>query len=137
MEALNLERVNQSFTAFRAAAGLDDYDAVVALADAVVDSGQAGPGGLYEGLFLLLADLIDVQDKHEFVLHDVTPAQALRFLMEQHGLSQTQVPEVGNQSVVSQVLAGHRQLNVRQIARLCQRFGVGAGLFIARNEPQH
>ena len=47
-----------------------------------------------------------------------------------HGLTQAQVPEVGNQSVVSQVLAGKRQLNTRQIARLCARFGVGAGAFI-------
>ena len=130
---MNLDNVNKSFTAFRAAAGLGDYDSLVSLMDAVVESGQAGPGGVYEGLFLTLADLIEAHDKRDFPIPDATPAQAVRFLMEQYGLTQGQLPEIGNQSVVSQVLAGHRQLNVRQISRLCQRFGVEASLFIARD----
>ncbi|GAB1406842.1 hypothetical protein MASR1M8_07610 [Thermomonas brevis] len=133
METMNLEKVNKSFTAFRTAAGLGDYDRLVALMDSVVESGEAGPGGDYETLFLTLADLIEAHDKRDFPMPDATPTQAVKFLMEQHGLTQSQLPEIGNQSVVSQVLAGRRQLNVRQIARLCQRFGVGAGLFIPRD----
>ncbi|MDO5625413.1 MAG: transcriptional regulator [Pseudomonadota bacterium] len=132
-----LEKINQSFAAFSAAARLDDGDGLTQLMDAVVGSGQAGPGGAYERLFLLLADLIEARDKREPSLPETTPVQALRFLMEQHGLSQSQLPEVGNQSVVSQVLAEQRQLNVRQIARLCQRFGVGPSLFIAKDETLH
>jgi len=131
MDTLNIEAINQSYAAFRAAAGLDDYERLVALMNALADSGQAGEGGKYEPLFLLLADLLHLQDQQHYPVPDATPAQVVRFLMEQHGLSQSQLPEVGNQSVVSQVLSGQRQLNVRQIARLCQRFGVGPGLFIA------
>ena len=137
MDALNIEKVNQSFTAFRQAAGLDDHDHLLQLMNALADSGQAGEGGEYENLFALLADLLEAQDRRAHPVPDATPAQTLRFLMEQHGLSQSQLPEVGNQSVVSQVLAGHRQLNVRQIARLCQRFGVGPGLFVALDETVH
>ncbi|MBQ9579532.1 MAG: hypothetical protein IJR28_08375 [Ottowia sp.] len=129
---MNLEHINERFAAFSNAAHLGEADSLMALMDAVVESGQAGPGGAYERLFLLLADLIEARDRREApALPDISPAQALRFLMEQHGLNQSQVPEVGNQSVVSQVLSGRRQLNVRQIAALCQRFGVGAGLFIS------
>lgn len=129
---MNLEHINERFAAFSSAAHLGEADGLAALMDAVVESGQAGPGGTYERLFLLLADLMEARDRREAppAPPDVSPAQALRFLMEQHGLNQSQVPEVGNQSVVSQVLSGRRQLNVRQIAALCQRFGVGAGLFI-------
>ncbi|MDR0779622.1 MAG: transcriptional regulator [Pseudomonadales bacterium] len=133
MGTLNIEKVNQSFTAFRMVAGLDDYDRLVVLMNALADSGEAGEGGKYESLFLLLADLLEAQDKRHYPMLDATPAQVLRFLMEQHALNQSQLPEIGNQSVVSQVLNGKRQLNVRQIARLCQRFGVGAELFIARD----
>ena len=134
---MKLAKVNKSFAAFRAAASLDDHDSLIALMDAVVESGQAGPGGPYEALFLVLSDLIEARDKREFPFPDATPAQAVRFLMEQHGLGQSQLPEIGNQSVVSQVLSGRRQLNVRQIARLCRRFGVGAGLFIPRDAAMH
>ncbi len=58
------------------------------------------------------------------------PRELLRFLMEQHGLTQSDLPEVGNQSVVSQVLSGKRQLTARHIALLSSRFGVSADAFI-------
>lgn len=53
-----------------------------------------------------------------------TPASRLAFLMEQHGLRQCDLPEVGAQSVVSDVLAGKRALNLRQTQALAKRFGV-------------
>jgi HTH-type transcriptional regulator/antitoxin HigA len=53
-----------------------------------------------------------------------TPASRLAFLMEQHGLRQGDLPEVGAQSVVSDVLAGKRSLNLRQIQALAQRFSI-------------
>jgi HTH-type transcriptional regulator/antitoxin HigA len=53
-----------------------------------------------------------------------TPATRLAFLMEQHGLRQCDLPEVGAQSVVSDVLAGKRTLNLRQVTALAGRFGV-------------
>lgn len=53
-----------------------------------------------------------------------TPASRLAFLMEQHGLRQCDLPEVGAQSVVSKVLAGKRQLNLRQVRALALRFAV-------------
>ena len=48
----------------------------------------------------------------------------LAFLMEQHGLRQSDLPEVGAQSVVSAVLSGKRELNLRQTQALARRFGV-------------
>ena len=53
-----------------------------------------------------------------------TPATRLAFLMEQHGLRQCDLPEVGAQSVVSAVLSGKRALNLRQARALAQRFNV-------------
>ena len=53
-----------------------------------------------------------------------TPASRLAFLMEQHGLRQSDLPEIGGQSVVSEVLSGKRQLNLRQTQALAKRFFV-------------
>lgn len=53
-----------------------------------------------------------------------TQATRLAFLLEQHGLRQCDLPEVGAQSVVSDVLAGKRALNLRQVTALAQRFGL-------------
>ena len=44
--------------------------------------------------------------------------------MDQHGLRQSDLPEVGAQSVVSDVLHGRRRLNLRQVKALAQRFAV-------------
>jgi HTH-type transcriptional regulator/antitoxin HigA len=55
---------------------------------------------------------------------DSTAATRLAFLMEQHGLRQCDLPEVGAQSVVSAVLAGKRSLNLRQTQALAKRFGL-------------
>ena len=54
----------------------------------------------------------------------------MRHLMEQHQLTQSQLPEIGPQSVVSAILAGKRQLNVRQISRLARRFKLPADVFM-------
>jgi len=53
-----------------------------------------------------------------------TSVMRLAFLMEQHGLRQCDLPEVGAQSVVSDVFAGKRKLNLRQTQALARRFGV-------------
>jgi HTH-type transcriptional regulator/antitoxin HigA len=51
--------------------------------------------------------------------------------MEEHGLTQKDLPEIGSQGVVSEILVGRRRLNVRQIQALAARFGIDPGAFIA------
>lgn len=60
-----------------------------------------------------------------------TPATVLAYLMAEHGLRQCDLPEVGAQSVVSEVLAGKRALNLRQVKALAQRFSVPMEMFAA------
>jgi len=50
--------------------------------------------------------------------------------MQEHRLRQSDLPEIGSQGVVSEVLAGKRELNARQIKRLAKRFGVSPAVFI-------
>jgi HTH-type transcriptional regulator/antitoxin HigA len=50
--------------------------------------------------------------------------------MEQHGLRQVDLPEIGSQGVVSEVLAGKRDLNIRQVRALAKRFGVSTSTFV-------
>ena len=53
-----------------------------------------------------------------------TPATVLAFLMAEHGLRQSELPEIGSQGVVSEVLSGRRALNLRQVKALAKRFAV-------------
>jgi HTH-type transcriptional regulator/antitoxin HigA len=56
----------------------------------------------------------------------------LKVLMEEHGLRQGDLPEIGSQGVVSEILRGKRELNVRQIAALSKRFGLPADVFFPK-----
>ena len=81
-----------------------------------------------------LSALIEQYDNEHYRLPDATPVEVLRFLMEQHDLKQSDLPEIGSQGVVSEILSGRRRLNVNQIQALAARFGVDAGVFIPRGE---
>ncbi len=50
--------------------------------------------------------------------------------MDEQGLNQSDLPEVGSQGVVSEILRGGRQINVRQVRALSERFGVSPAAFI-------
>ena len=56
--------------------------------------------------------------------------QALKFLMEQHGLRQSDLTELGSQGVVSEILTAKRELNLRQVRALAARFGVSVATFV-------
>ncbi len=82
------------------------------------------------GLVDIVGDLIeDYKTKHH-PLPEVTGVQALKFLMEQHGLKQSDLCEIGSQGVVSEILTGKRELNIRQVRALSKRFGVSAATFV-------
>lgn len=66
----------------------------------------------------------------------VSPIDMIRHLMEQHGLTGSDLPEIGDRTVVSRVLRGERKLNVEQIARLAERFRMDAHVFIPKYETQ-
>ena len=69
-----------------------------------------------------LGELIgDYEDRH-VPRPDVSGAGMLRFLMDQHGLKQADLREIGSQGVVSEILNGKRDLNARQIKALAARF---------------
>jgi hypothetical protein len=74
--------------------------------------------------------LIGQYDAKHYPPGDVPPAAVLRFLLDQHQLKQTDLPEIGSQGVVSEILNGKRDLNTRQIKELSKRFGVSPAVFL-------
>ena len=60
-----------------------------------------------------------------------TPASIIRVIMDEHGLTQSDLPELGSQGVVSEILSGKREINLRQINALSERFGVPKHFFLS------
>ncbi len=78
----------------------------------------------------IVGDLIADYEAEHHPLREASGLEALAFLMAQHGLRQGDLPEIGSQGVVSEILAGKRELNIRQVRALSERFGVSAATFV-------
>jgi HTH-type transcriptional regulator / antitoxin HigA len=80
-----------------------------------------------------LGILIEGYDREHYQIEDSPPQEILAFLMSEHNLSQGDLPEIGSQGVVSEILSGKRELNLRQIKALAKRFNVSPVTFIAQD----
>lgn len=108
----------------------EQYNKTVRLLDELIDKVSEKPNDTLDSLIDTLGTLIeDYEDKH--VLEPVgDPISSLKHFMEEHHLKQSDLPEIGSQGVVSEILNGKRMLNVAQIKALSKRFKVSPAVFI-------
>jgi HTH-type transcriptional regulator / antitoxin HigA len=85
----------------------------------------------------LLGLLIEQYEDTKAPLRAVDPLEAIRFRMDQQGLSQRDlVPYIGSRARVSEVLAGHRQLTLPMIRALHRGLGIPADSLITPNSTE-
>ncbi len=77
-----------------------------------------------------LGAVVHAWEEHHHPMPRVNGRDVLRLLMEVHNLTQAELPEVGSQGVVSEILGGRRELNIRQIRALSDRFCVSPSAFV-------
>jgi HTH-type transcriptional regulator/antitoxin HigA len=107
-----------------------DYNRAVTVLDEIVDEiGQHEIHPLAD-LAETLGLFIEAYEDAHVPFSDSSAPEILRTLMEEHGLTQSDLSEIGSQGVVSELLSGKRDLNVRQITQLATRFGVSPALFM-------
>ncbi len=107
-----------------------EYRRAVAVLDEIVDEIGEQESHPLADLAETLALAIAAYEEVHVLVQDTSGPAVLRTLMDEHGLSQSNLPEIGSQGVVSEVLSGKRDLNVRQIAGLAARFGVSPAVFL-------
>src|SRR5215831_8303303 len=100
METLNVAALTDHFRALSEVVPLhpirteDDYDAAVSAMNALLDVGAAEEAHPLADLVATLGELIGDYDQAHYAFADVTGIDALRFLMEQHHLTQAELPEI-------------------------------------------
>ena len=107
-----------------------EFERLVAALDAVLDAGGADEAHPLASLAEYLGDLVARYETRRVPLREMSVQELLRQLMIQHNLRQSDLPEIGAQSVVSDVLRCKRRLNVGQITRLSERFGLPVSVFM-------
>ena len=136
MLATEMNRIMQEYRRLRAVVPLGsirtkkEYERAVGLLDAILDEiGEDEKHPMAE-----LADAIGVFVERYELEHSPIPAgkpaEVLRFLMAEHGLRQSDFANIGSQGVISELLAGKRELNTRQIRKLAKRFAVSPAVFV-------
>jgi HTH-type transcriptional regulator/antitoxin HigA len=107
------------------------YRAMVGFMNGLLDEiGDRESHPLMGLLDIVTVFVADYEERHEPIPQG-SPAEVLRFLMDQHDLKQADLAELfGAQSNVSEVLSGKREINARQARALASRFGVSTAAFV-------
>lgn len=81
----------------------------------------------------LLGTLIELYENEHYPMELPTPIEAIRFRMEQEGLTQSDlIPYLGSRSKVSEVLSGKRNLSLSMIRQLNIGLGIPAEVLLAK-----
>jgi len=106
------------------------YNKLVSLLDTLIDEVGNNEKHPLASLMETIGSLIETHESRYINEIEGNPTDALKALMEEHGLKQSDLSEIGSQGVVSEILSGKRQLNVRQIRMLSKRFKVSPAVFV-------
>ncbi len=108
-----------------------EYRVLVESLDAILDAGGADQAHPLAGMAVLVGELVSAWERtHVPMPEAMSAAETLRFFMERDGLRQSDLPEIGNQAKVSELLNGARKINMRQALALAARFNVAMELFV-------
>jgi HTH-type transcriptional regulator / antitoxin HigA len=114
-----------------------DSDAELARARALVDRLMASEAPADLARLAAQARLIAAYEEERWPLRMPSAAEVIRYLMDQHGLKQSDlVRDIGSAEAVDAVLRGRRQLTLAMVQRLRARFGVPADLLLPPAAPR-
>jgi HTH-type transcriptional regulator/antitoxin HigA len=83
----------------------------------------------------ILATLIDTYDAEHVLMDPPDPVEAIRFRMEQQGLTRKDLePILGTRTRVTEVLNHRRGLSIGMIRRLHEQLGIAADVLIRESE---
>lgn len=110
-----------------------EYENLVLLLDALIDKIGEDESHPLSSLMESIGSLIESYENNNLPAISGTPIEALQYLMKEHNVKQSDLPEIGSQGVVSEILKGKRTLNIRQIKDLSSKFNISPLVFIQNN----
>ncbi len=107
-----------------------EYLKLVKFLDSLIDEVGNEESHPLSSLMETIGSLIEAYEADNLPDREGNPIDALKYLMEEHGVRQADLPEIGSQGVVSEIVSGKRQLNLRQVKLLSERFKVSPAVFV-------
>lgn len=106
-----------------------EYEKLMTFVDELMDWSRHHKDENATSLLNLIASNIEAYENQHYSVKKISSVEMLKFLMDEHGLGQGDLPEIGSQSLVSRILNGERQLTLDHIRNLSKRFGVSPAVF--------
>lgn len=107
-----------------------EYDQAVERLDNLIDEVGTNTAHPLYSFLDTLGILIEAYEDQHYPIPDCSGVDMLLHFMEEYSLSQSDLPEIGSQGVVSEIINGKRELNIRQIRALAERFNVTPAVFL-------
>ena len=108
-----------------------DYKRRVRVMDELLDRIGANESHRLMPLLDLVTKEVESYEATNHAMPDASPVAVLTYLMAEHNLKQTDLTgDLGGQSIVSAILNGKRELNIRQVKALATRFNVSPSVFL-------
>jgi HTH-type transcriptional regulator/antitoxin HigA len=107
----------------------DDYDNLVLAIDELLEITGDDESHPLMSLVDIIGDWIEEWDNTHDSMAQASGEEVLGYMMREHCLTQRDLPGVGTQLVVSEILSGKRKLNLRQIRWLAEQFNVPVEVF--------
>ena len=107
-----------------------DYYALVKTLDSLIDEVGNDQNHKLAPVMETIGSLIENYEAQEYKINESSPIEALKYLMQEHGLKQSDLKEIGSQGVVSEILTGKRTLNIEQVKKISNKFHVSPLVFI-------
>jgi HTH-type transcriptional regulator/antitoxin HigA len=107
-----------------------EYERTVAWLDELIDEVGEDENHPLSSLMETLGSLIESYENSHFPEPMGSPITSLQEFMADYNLGYTDLPELGDETVVREILQGKRDLTLAQVRFLAQRFGVTPALFV-------
>ncbi len=134
MDSYNLEEISGQWQPLAHLLSLpeteSEYERLSDFLDCLTDTVGDDESHPLASLMDTVGTLIESYEAEHHPFSQGEPADALRHLMEVNGLTQNDLPELGDQQTVSELLSGRRHLTLRQIHALSQHFMVSPATFL-------
>jgi HTH-type transcriptional regulator/antitoxin HigA len=108
----------------------DEYDAAVERLNSLVDEVGTNEKHPLYSLLDTLGTVIRTYEAEHHEIPNATGPEVLQFLMEEHGVSPADLPELGATAFVEHYLTGKSELSIQQLRGLAQRFHVSPAAFV-------
>ena len=74
--------------------------------------------------------MLEAYEEKHYPFPECEGISVLCYLMDEHGLTASDLPEIGSRETVSAIISGKKELSLRQVRALSERFHVSSAVFV-------